>query len=63
MFHAKDQESTVHLTLWDTSMRHSKCNYFVPLLCKLDEEEKSNSSGALAHTVAMDLKREIPVKI
>lgn len=63
MFHAKDQEQTWHLMSLDMRICHSKCNYFVPLWCKLDEEEKKNSSDALAHTFAMDLKREILVKM
>jgi hypothetical protein len=37
--------------------------YFALSLCKLDEEEKGNSSCVLARTVAMDLNREIPVKM
>jgi len=37
--------------------------YFAPSKCKLDEEEKENSSCGLAHTVSMDLSRAILVKM
>lgn len=52
-----------HLISLDKRACHSECNYFVPSLSKLDEEEKGNSSYVLLHAVAMDLKREIPVKM
>jgi hypothetical protein len=42
----------LHLISLDKRVCHSKCNYFVPLLCKMDEEENRNSSYDPFHTVA-----------
>jgi hypothetical protein len=53
----------LHLISLDKRVCHSKCNYFVPLLCKMDEEENRNSSYDPFHTVATGLKKEIPVKM
>jgi len=53
----------VHSISLDKRVYHSRCNYFVPKLCKMDEEENRNNSYVPVHIVAMDLKREIPVKM
>lgn len=58
IFPEKDQERMLHLISLDMTG-----GYFAPSKCNLDEEEKENSSCGLAHTVAMDLNREILVKM